>query len=169
MLDQEVKNIDIDQMKDLNTYIQEKLVIDPEIIDKEKQSKAKLEKMTKDLCNAFPRPSGMWANGSRLNIITAKAKEIFGKTKIKINVPYHGFNCFGPANIIHKDVYGLIPFSKEPLEQSQTKTLFYGTEKVNGGKYIPFQAENEAFYIKSGEVKDNIPTFELEKYYESFI
>ena len=156
-------------MYSLSKYIIEKLIIDPEIINKEKQSKAKLEKMTKDLCDAFPRPKGMWANGTRLKNITAKAKEIFGKTKIKINVPYHGFNCFGPANIIYKDVYGLTPFSKEPLEQSQTKTLFYGTEKVKGGKYIPFQAENEVFYIKSGEVKDNIPTFELKQYYESFM
>lgn len=156
-------------MKKLNLYIQEKLIIDPEIIDKEKQSKAKLEKLTKDFCNEYPKPTGMWANGTKLDFIAKKAKEIFEKTTIKINVPYHNFNCFGPANVIYHDVYGLMPFSRQRISESEATTLFYGDKKIGRGNYLPFQADSDCYYIEEGTVINGIPTFNLKHYYESFM
>ena len=130
----------------------------------------KLEKKVEKFCKEGDLPKGMWANGRQLDTLSKIAMNIFGDIVIRINVPYHGFNCYGPAKKIYEDVYGQMPFSKKSKSIKTVTTLFYNDKLVNSnGIFLPFQAYSDCFYVKSGKLIDGIPTFELKRYYESFM
>lgn len=152
---------------------------------KAKQVKAdipdNLEKLMLEFDTKNDLPKGMWANGKSLRLIAKSAAEIFGDIVIKILLPngndknniYNdsSFNCFGSAKQIYKDVEGLMPFTKSPIRANAAKSLFWGKNKIQNGNYLPFQAYSDAFYVKqnASEIINDIPTFYLVRYYESFM
>jgi hypothetical protein len=129
----------------------------------------KLRKKADKFCKEGDLPKGMWANGKQLDTLSKMAKNIFGDIVIRINVPYSNFNCYGPANKIYEDVYGQMPFSKKSKSIKTVTTLFYGTTPVDAGNFLPFLAFSDCFYVKSGSIINGVPTFELKRYYESFM
>ena len=154
-------------MKSLIQHISEKLVINKNF--KGNKTSANIKKDAKKLADKYPLPKGMWANGSPLNSITKDAAEIFGDEEIEIIVPYSTFHCIGSAETIYHDVNGLMPYSDNPIKASDATTLFYDTRPIKQSNYLPFLAHSDRFYIKEYEIKDGMPVFTLEKYYESFM
>ena len=92
---------------------------------------------------------GMWSTGYQLDDITKGIAEVLGKTKVHINVPYSNFNCHGEAIKVAKDVIGLMPFSKNPININKVTTLYYGDNPITRNNYLPFQAEVDCFYISN--------------------
>lgn len=138
-------------------------------ISKSKIDLEELNNKVKQFCKEGDLPKGMWANGRKLDTLSQMAMNIFDDIVIRINVPYSGFNCYGPAKKIYTDVYGQMPFSKKSKSIKTVTTLFYGTRPVDAGNFLPFLAYSDCFYVKSGTIIDGVPTFELKKYYESFM
>ena len=149
-----------------NVNITEKLVVNKgyRVEGPTPETKSKAKK----LADKYPRPKGMWANGSRLNSITNDAAAIFGDEKIEIIVPYSSFHCIGPAKTKHHDVNGLMPYSKNSIHANDATTLFYADKKINGGNYLPFQSSSDCYYIKEYDFNGDMAVFKLEKYYESY-
>ena len=154
-------------MKTLTQHIEEKLVVNKNY--KGVKASKETEQKMKELANKYPEPSGMWANGSKLDSITKEAAKIFGSEEIEIIVPYSTFHCIGPADTIYHDVNGLMPYSKTPIKANDATTLFYDTRPIKQSNYLPFLAYSDCFYIKEYEIKNNMAVFTLKKYYESFM
>ena len=148
-----------------NVNIEEKLVVNKDYKVHTSDTKSKAKK----LADKYPRPKGMWANGSRLNSITKDAAEIFGDEEIEIIVPYSSFHCIGSAKTIYHDVEGLMPYGRHSIHPNDATTLFYGDKKINPGNYLPFQSSSDCYYIKEYDFNNNMAVFKLEKYYESFM
>lgn len=148
---------------------------------KANQDTKKLETLMHDFEKAYDLPKGTYANGKKLDTIVKGAQEILGdKTVIQIWLPSindknkyneNCFNCFGTTKQIAKDVVGLMPFTKEPIRDSNAaKSLFYGKDHISNGNYLPFLAYSDTFYVKqNAELINGIPTFYLVRYYESFM
>lgn len=143
-------------MKSLMQHINEKLIINKNYNGEETSAR--------ELADEYPKPSGMWANGSSLNKIARTAAEIFGTKEIEIIVPYSTFHCIGPAETIYHDVNGLMPYSKNPINTNDATTLFYGEKPIKQSNYLPFLTSSDSFYIKEYEIKNGMPAFTLEKY-----
>lgn len=111
---------------------------------------------------------GMWHTGHQLPAITKRLAEMFGNATIKIEVPYHNFFCNGPADVIHKEVYGQMPFSKAPVAIEDVTTLFYGGALANWkGVFLPFWAETDCFRIK--EIEGNVIKLENDISWRAFL
>ena len=91
----------------------------------------------------------MWSTGYQLDDITKDIAEVLGKTKVHINVPYSNFNCHGTANKVAKDVIGLMPFSKNPININKVTTLYYGCNPITSKSYLPFLSEVDCFFIEN--------------------
>lgn len=118
-----------------------------------KISKKKLEILT-ETANKF-KPSGSWSTGYQLDFISEGFANILGNTKIRINVPYAGFNCRGTANKIAKDVKGLMPFSNKRIAFSRVTTLYYVDDHVKQSNYLPFLSSSDCFYVKDIDTSDS--------------
>lgn len=92
---------------------------------------------------------GMWSTGYRLDDITKGIAEVLGKTKVHINVPYSNFNCHGEAIKVAKDVKGLMPFSKNPININEVTTLYYGYDPITQKSYLPFLSDADCFFIEN--------------------
>ena len=98
----------------------------------------------------------MWSTGYRLDGITKGIAEVLGKTKVHINFPDSNFNCHGPANKVAKDISGLMPFSKNPINIDEVTTLYYGDNHITRGNYLPFLSDADCFYIKNIDTTGNL-------------
>ena len=76
-----------------------------------------------ELFERFKTREGFGVTGHKLDKIAQALSESLANTKIHINVPYHSFNCHGTANKVAKDVIGLMPFSKNPININNTITF----------------------------------------------
>ena len=114
--------------------------------------------------NQFYEKKGIgYPMGSYLDRISAVCADVFGDKVIKINLPYHDFNCHGPASEIAKDVNYLMPFKGgDVCGQDDTTTLFYGDDRIHHGNYVPFQSWADTFYIE-GVQDGQEPTINLVK------
>ena len=99
---------------------------------------------------------GMWSTGYRVDGITKGIAEVLGKTKVHINFPDSNFNCHGPANKVAKDISGLMPFSKNPINIDEVTTLYYGDNHITRGNYLPFLSDADCFYIKNIDTTGNL-------------
>ena len=112
--------------------------------------------MKQSMVRKFGKKEGFGVSGSSLEQIAIAAAELYGSKHIKINFPYHGFNCQGTANRVAKEVSGLMPFAKKRLSEDDMTTMFYEEKQICGrGYYLPFQSECDVFFVesvKSGKV-----------------
>lgn len=92
---------------------------------------------------------GMGVCGAQADIIAKVCAEIYGDKEIKINVPYHNFNMRGKATDVARDAIGVMPFSKEPIEQDKVTTMFYGDKPINRSNFLPIWADVDVFFIES--------------------
>jgi len=143
-------------MKSLIQHINEKLIINKNYNGNKVSAK--------QLADEYPKPSGMWANGSSLNTIARTAADIFRSEEIEIIVPYSTFHCIGPAETIYHDVNGLMPYSENSIKANDATTLFYGEKPIKQSNYLPFLTSRDRYYIKEYEIKNGMPVFTLEKY-----
>ena len=120
-------------------------------------------KKSEMLKNEFTKKSGFGGEcGFSLRSITSRIAELYGSKQVRINVPYSNFNCKGTANRIAKEICGLTPFSKTPIEIEDAKTLFYGDKQVNKrGYYLPFQGECDVFFVDSVTTQDKVLVIDL--------
>ena len=98
----------------------------------------------------FGKPSVMRFGtcGWPMPMIAKELSAQYGSKHIKINVPYHTFNCKGTANRIAKEVIGRMPFSEKPIKEG-FKTFFYGDEMANNTNYIPFLSKYDVYWVDS--------------------
>ena len=99
---------------------------------------------------------GMWSTGYRLDDITKGIAEVLGKTKVHINFPDSNFNCHGPANKVAKDISGLMPFSKNPINIDEVTTLYYGYDPITQKSYLPFLSDADCFFIENIEMPGSL-------------
>lgn len=115
-------------------------------------------------------PKGMWANGSQLDVITSYLESVLDKDcEVCINTGYHDFVCKGKIKDIHRDVTGLMPFSKHRISEDEATTLFYGNDKIRHGNYLPFQAYTDTFKVKDAYKKGTVVYIDLEEFYQNFM
>lgn len=101
----------------------------------------------------YPR-SGFGVTGDALYKIAEVCAEVFGDKEIRINLPYHNFNCHGRATDIAKETRDLTPFiGKKFCPDEATTNLYYGDSPVGPGNYLPFQSDCDVFFIES--INDN--------------
>lgn len=113
--------------------------------------------------NEFKKKDVMFPIGSMLPTIANRIAELYGNKKVEIIFPHSTFHCVGKATQIAKDVVGVMPFSKAPLERAKTKTLFYGkTQVVTESAHLPFLSDYSYYYINSvTRFGNTCPTIEL--------
>lgn len=111
----------------------------------------------------FGKREGFGVCGFSLPTITKTIAELYGSKHVKINVPYHGFNCKGTANKVAKDVCGVMPFAKKKVEVENTTTLFYGDNIVNRDGYLPFWSECDVFFIENVTTRNKVLVIDLIK------
>ena len=102
-----------------------------------------------ELFERFKTREGFGVTGHKLDTIAQALSESLSNTKIRINIPYHSFNCHGTANKVAKDISGLIPFSKNPININEVTTLYYGYDLITQKSYLPFLADADCFFIEN--------------------
>ena len=111
-----------------------------------KIGKKKTEVIT-ELFEKFKIHKGFGVTGHKLDKIAQALSESLANTEVHINVPYNSFNCHGTANKIAKDVIGLMPFSKNPININNVTTLYYGCSPITSKSYLPFLSEVDCFFF----------------------
>lgn len=133
------------------------------------EAKSVSKSVLTDIVDKFT-PKGMWANGSKLDVITSYLESVLGKDcEVCINTGYHDFVCKGKIKDVNRDVDGLMPFSKHPIREEDATTLFYGNDKIHHGNYLPFQADTDTFRVKDAYKKGSVVYIDLEEFYENFM
>ena len=61
-----------------------------------------------ELFERFKTREGFGVTGHKLDTIAQALSESLSNTKIRINIPYHSFNCHGTANKVAKKGVNLI-------------------------------------------------------------
>lgn len=102
-----------------------------------------------ELLERFKVRNGFGVTGYKLDIITKALSEALDNTKVHINVPDSNFNCHGPANKVAKDISGLMPFSKNPININEVTTLYYGYDQITQKSYLPFLSDADCFFIEN--------------------
>ena len=102
-----------------------------------------------ELCESFKVRNGFGVTGYKLDIIAKALSEALDNTKVHINVPDSTFNCHGTANKVAKDIIGLMPFSKNPININNVTTLYYGCKPITSQSYLPFLSEVDCFFIEN--------------------
>ena len=115
-----------------------------------------------EILKKFAPRDGFGAMGFPLDIIAKDVAKLYKSRHIRFNVPYYNFNCRGTANRIAKEVVGVMPFSKKPLDEATTTTFFYGDKKFEKG-YLPFLSIYDVYYVTSAKKEGNEIVFDLVK------
>ena len=102
-----------------------------------------------ELCERFKVRNGFGVTGYKLDIIAKALSEALDNTKVHINFPDSNFNCHGPANKVAKDISGLIPFSKNPININEVTTLYYEYDAITQKSYLPFLSDTDCFFIEN--------------------
>ena len=102
-----------------------------------------------ELFERFKTREGFGVTAYKLDTITQALSESLANTEVHINVPYNSFNCHGTANKIAKDVIGVMPFSKNPININNVTTLYYGCKPITSKSYLPFLSEVDCFFIEN--------------------
>lgn len=96
----------------------------------------------------FYPEKGFGVTGAPLYEIAEACAEVYGDKEIRINLPYHDFNCRGKATSIAKEVRDLTPFiGKKWRADEATTNLYYGDTPVDRYDFLPFQGDCEVFFI----------------------
>lgn len=111
----------------------------------------------------FKAREGFGVTGDSLKRITKVVAELYGSKHVRINLPYHNFNCKGTAKRIAKEIYGLTPFTDKEIGIDEVTTLFYEDRLVGRGNYLPFQSECDVFFVDSVKTIDNVVVIDLVK------
>ena len=106
-----------------------------------------------ELFERFKTREGFGVTGHKLDTIAHALSESLSNTKIRINIPYHSFNCHGTANKVAKDVIGVMPFSKNPININNVTTLYYGCKPITSQSYLPFLSEVDCFFIENIDMR----------------
>lgn len=106
-----------------------------------------------ELFERFKTREGFGVTGHKLDTIAQALSESLSNTKIRINIPYHSFNCHGTANKVAKDVIGVMPFSKNPININNVTTLYYGCNPITSQSYLPFLSEVDCFFIENIDMR----------------
>ena len=102
-----------------------------------------------ELLERFKVRHGFGVTGYKLDIIAKALSEALDNTKVHINVSDSNFNCHGPANKVAKDISGLMPFSKNPININEVTTLYYGYDAITQKSYLPFLSDADCFFIEN--------------------
>ena len=106
-----------------------------------------------ELFERFKTREGFGVTAHKLDTIAQALSESLSNTKIRINIPYHSFNCHGTANKVAKDVIGLMPFSKNPININNVTTLYYGCKPITSQSYLPFLSDVDCFFIENIDMR----------------
>lgn len=106
-----------------------------------------------ELFERFKIRDGFGVTAHKLDTIAQALSESLSNTKIRINIPYHSFNCHGTANKVAKDVIGVMPFSKNPININNVTTLYYGCKPITSQSYLPFLSEFDCFFIENIDMR----------------
>lgn len=113
-----------------------------------KFEKNKTEAIT-ELLERFKVRNGFGVTGYKLDIIANALSEALGNIKVHINFPDSTFNCQGPVNKVAKDISGLMPFSKNPININEVTTLYYGYDSITQKSYLSFLSDADCFFIEN--------------------
>ena len=102
-----------------------------------------------ELCERFKVRNGFGVTGYKLDIIVKALSEALSNITVHINVPDSNFNCHGPANKVAKDIIGVMPFSKNPINIDEVTTLYYGYDPITQKSYLPFLSDTDCFFIEN--------------------
>ena len=115
----------------------------------------------------FRKKGVAFETGTYLDTIAKAAAEEYGDKVIRILLP-DGFNCYGKATDIYREVYGIMPSTylygdrSKCIKQKDVTTMFYGRIPIGEHTFLPFLAEVDCFYVD--EVIDGeVPTIKLVK------
>ena len=115
--------------------------------------------------NDFRKKGVAFETGNQLDTIAKAAAEEYGDKVIRILLP-NGFNCYGKATDIYREVYGLMPYTylygdrSKCINQKDATTLFWGDILISEHCYLPFQADVDCFYVDD-VVDGEVPTIKL--------
>ena len=125
--------------------------------------------MTK-LMYEFGERHGFGATGFPLDHITRWLNERIPDEKVRINLPYYGFNVRGKVSDVHRDVHGVMPMTylsghkDECVKVEDTTTLYYENVLANRrGIFLPFLSECDVYYITDYTEDDGMLTINLKK------
>lgn len=102
-----------------------------------------------ELLERFKVRNGFGVTGYKLDVIAKALSEALGNIKVHINFPDSTFNCHGPVNKVAKDISGLMPFSKSPINMNEVTTLYYGYDPITQKSYLPFLSDADCFFIEN--------------------
>ena len=109
-----------------------------------------------ELLERFKVRNGFGVTGYKLDIIAKALSEALDNTKVHINVPDSNFNCHGAANKVAKDISGLMPFSKNPININEVTTLYYGYDPITQKSYLPFLSDADCFFIENIDITGSL-------------
>ena len=109
-----------------------------------------------ELLERFKVRNGFGVTGYKLDIIAKALSEALDNTKVHINVPDSTFNCHGTANKVAKDISGLMPFSKNPININEVTTLYYEYDPITQKSYLPFLSDADCFFIENIDITGSL-------------
>ena len=109
-----------------------------------------------ELCERFKARNGFGVTGYKLDIIAKALSEALNNTKVHINFPDSNFNYHGLANKVAKDISGLMPFSKNPININEVTTLYYGYDPITQKSYLPFLSDADCFFIENIDITGSL-------------
>ena len=109
-----------------------------------------------ELLERFKVRNGFGVTGYKLDIIAKALSEALDNIKVHINFPDSNFNCDGAMNKVAKDISGLIPFSKNPINIDEVTTLYYGYDPITQKSYLPFLSDADCFFIENIDITGSL-------------
>ena len=102
-----------------------------------------------ELLERFKVRNGFGVTGYKLDVIAKALSEALCNIEVHINFPDSTFNCHASANKVAKDISGLMPFSKNPINMNEVTTLYYGYDPITQKSYLPFLSDADCFFIEN--------------------
>lgn len=122
-----------------------------------------------EFVGTFKERSGFGVTGSKLDDITKYLNDKIPELNVRINVPYYDFNVHGKVSDVHRDVYGVMPWTylygerSKCVEVGDTKTLFYGDRMVSPGNHIPFMSDCDVYFVDKCYMTEGTLVIDLKK------
>lgn len=106
-------------------------------------------------------PSDSYHIDAQFDLISKVTAELFGDDIVKFIFPYSTFIAEGNANVIAEEAKRAMPYSKNPIDESDITTMYYHKgDRLSRGNFLPFLAETATFYIDRIE-EGEMPTIYL--------
>ena len=154
------------RVKDRFFSVRKSIVIEdtPKVVVKDtpKDNRPTSEKLA-ELKERFrsEQPNDSYHIDSQFDVISKATAELFGNDNVKFVFPYSTFVAEGSANLIAEETKRSMPFTKDPIENSDITTMYYRKgERLTQSNYLPYLAESNTFYIDKVE-EGTIPTIYL--------